>query len=787
MKLILYEGYKLLKNHILLFLIGFLFIANLVIFYGTEERTQEYHNISLHKQNFTEFYNYYKAMNPKQRTEEFTDIRTIYDASLQLDSGNKNAREKANKKYEKLLKKYHGKFPFAIDSTTIFFIDDFIQQWNYQKNYDSFLNEMEQRKENMLTLSIFNTKGSFSEKNITKTAADFKHLQGTSLSLDNVHGILCLCNYQMTDYFLIFLVFLFCVELFYRERESSIFLLIKTKENGTYSTILSKYAILCLSIFGIGLLFYGSCIYLSGIIYGYGDLHRPIQSLPSFRNCILSLSVGQYLVVSVGMKIVTLFFLAALFSILFLAFKNKGAIYLSCIGILGIEGFLYAMISEVTVFNYFKCINLFYFLNPKKMVGTYLNLNFFGHPVEKLDCFLFFTAIGLLLCGIGGCLLFCYQMQIKTDGMLSRFLLYLRTRFLKMKGTTSLFAHELFKYMIQNGAIVPLFLLLFWGISSIANAQLPYYASQDEAVYGSYMKTIEGPVTPKTDDFILKERVLLGDISALLGDKVFELSEEEFQEVYKNTETYGFLMDYKHGGFEMILRQYNNLYPRREKGETVYLVNEHAMKDFFQRPQQDITLLIGASLCLIYLVSGIICTDYKNNMHNLQCATKNGRFSLFFRKTILAFSSTIFVWMIFYLPKLICFFKNYGFKAMGGQIQDIPFSTSQGSLTIGLAISMVSILRLTLILFFSSVIFSTSVYIKNHMLTLIICAGAILLPCIAVYQHNSLRFCHLLLTRVDCIWFFILFFIVLIALSIILWILSMRRFVLPRKEDSLWN
>lgn len=712
MKIFGYEWYKIIKQKIfplfLLLLVG----IDCLYFIRQEMHTKDYQYVAMHKEEYQQFYDKYSEMEEGKREQEFS-----------------NAKDS-----------------LSTDDMTMYYMEDFTQQWNYQKNYKIFLDEMHIRMENMLKLSAFNGENSFSKKNIEKTTEDFSKAKKVNLELDNNHGLERLAENSLTDYFCIFLLFLLCIELFYRERESGIFLLVKTKENGRIITILSKFLVLFIGTAGIAGILYGSNLILCNKLYGYGSLNRPIQSMPSFRNCIHTLTVGQYLGGYLFIKILSLCLISAIFSMLFLLFRNKGAIYGSCLLLLGAEAGTYLWIPEVSILNYFKFINLFYFLNPQKVLGTYYNLNFFGQPVEKTLCYLIAIILVLPLLVVIGCIVFCVQMQCKEEGILAQAGFWIR-RHLKILsfGHTSLVLQEITKFLVQGKGIIPIALMLWIGVSSVTNAAEPYYGNMEDAVYGSYMKTLEGEVTEATINYINMEQARFGNYFPLLGEKMATMTEEELKEVTKEIEPYGSDMEYKSGGLRKLQKQYDKLTERMEKGEKVYLVNKKAMESLFKIPEEDIQTLMEALICMVFLLGILLTSEFRNGMYELQCTTSKGRGILYFWKSILAIFCVIFSFSVFYVPKLINFLRFYGTKGLGGAIQDIPFAKGKENMEIGKGIIGIFLFRLALLLLAAGVMLYLSVKLRNTIFTIIIGAGLSLIPCLAVYNKNNIRISHQLL------------------------------------------
>lgn len=752
-------------------------------FYVMEQKTYSYKQIVDYKKDYNQFHKLYDSMEDETREQAFQDIKYIYQVQGEIeDCKNREDLNEIDKKYpeyQSVFAQYKDKI--RISEQTLYYIKNMEEQLSYQATYDVFLNEMEQRKSNMLTFSIFGKEDSFSVHNIMKTTEDFSHLKGIELQYGASYGIEAITKFQIVDFCMILFLFLMCIVLFHREREKGLFLLVKTKEEGRGKTIVAKYIILFLAILIFGMLLYGTCLIQAGQWYGYGRLERPIQSISSFRNCRFFLTVKEYLGLYFLMKIGTFLWLGAIFSIIFLALKNITAIYAGCIGFLGVNVFGYVIISEMSIWNYFKCFNLFYFLNLHKMIGGYLNLNIFGKPMEKLTGYIGIVIIITMLAFLIGVFLFCKQIQMKKDGILSVVLGNIRSRFGKMKGNTSMLLQEAYKYFIQNKVIIPLLFLVLFSISSMLEKREPFYEKEKYAVYHSYMQTMEGEITADTLAYLKKERMASGDVGAIIENSKEELTAEKIQELTEEINKNIVFLEYKREGLELVTKQYSKLKPRIEKGEKVYFVNQYAYQDLFLNAKQDIWKLITAFLCLILMLSNLFPIDYKNGMIYLLQATQKGRKVLFVRKCILAVGTTFVVWGSVYIPDLVQFIKMYGIKAIGARVKDMPFATPYGNSTIEETIGMIMLLRLLCLFVAMMLIIAASVYLKNHILTLLGASGILLLPCFLIYKSHRLRLGAMLVKSANAIRNFSLCMLVLGILLVLLFIITLRNFVTTKR------
>lgn len=259
-----------------------------------------------------------------------------------------------------------------------------ISQLEYMESYHEFILSMDKRTENMLKSSLFNKEKSFALRNILKTQSDFEQMKTIKISIGNDVGVVTLSKFVYADILLIAFVFVLCYYIFSIEREQGLFKILKSTVNGRLPVILSKISILLLlTIVGFSVI-YGSVIFMTNRLLGFGDLSRYIQSISNFRDCSIVLTVGEYLLYFLLIKLMVILLVALILALFFQLSKSSALIYLLMLGFTCVEYLFYILIHPASVLNLLKFINILSFFDTYGMFRIYNNVNLFGFPYGRV-------------------------------------------------------------------------------------------------------------------------------------------------------------------------------------------------------------------------------------------------------------------------------------------------------------------------------------------------------------------------------------------------------------------
>lgn len=156
----------------------------------------------------------------------------IWNTDGQMTIGNDTDAKECYSKYINLLTQYKNTDPIEAQTELTAELTELtgadkvaatalIAQLNHINGYDDYLATIEANKDKLLNFSIFNSADSFTNRNINKTAEDFKVLSGITLLLDNDSSINAFMSFRLTDYFGVVLLAIVCIS-FLAERKKGL-------------------------------------------------------------------------------------------------------------------------------------------------------------------------------------------------------------------------------------------------------------------------------------------------------------------------------------------------------------------------------------------------------------------------------------------------------------------------------------------------------------------------------------------------------------------------------------
>lgn len=282
-------------------------------------------------------------------------------------------------------------------------------------NYPSYVKQIGQYEDTTANISIFQQGDAYARKNIQKTSEDFKKLKILpDVTLGPVEGLENAFGFIMTDLCLIIVLLMSVQQLIGKEKQSGMFLLLRTSEKGRSRIAVAKVVTLFVILAGMSFAFIIENLAIAKMQFGLGDLERSIQSLSSYQSCLIPLNWYEFFFLIVIAKTIVLFLIGLILVILSYLFQSTILIYGVFLLIYGGSLFLHQFIQDSSWIDFLKYINLFYFLKSDQVIGTYHNINLFGEPVEFLHIFFTIMGIGIIVLCILFFTCFCQKNYLKT-------------------------------------------------------------------------------------------------------------------------------------------------------------------------------------------------------------------------------------------------------------------------------------------------------------------------------------------------------------------------------------
>lgn len=788
MKLFIYELKKVLNKRIFLVVVALCLVINGFLLYSSQN-TEENNLRLTYSDEYGKMLDEYSSVPLDDAKKQIDNELLAYEISGRLESLAQADNEELIESYTYELEEYRksnseaykkavemsesGEESFWKNS----FLYDISQQIEYINSYPDFISEMYDRAKAQSASSIFGDENSFSYKNLYKTAEDYSGLKDTKLRLVNSDSLTATVKYGLTDFFVIAVVLLICIYLFGYEREKGLYLLIRCTKFGRLKTIIAKLAVLfALSAF-VSVLFISADFIVNTFLYGSTDLSVNVQSISEFRNCTLSVTAGQFLLLFVLAKIIGIFVISSLLALVFICFSSSAAMYLTGLGAVGAEYLLYSLIGQNSFLNLLKYINIFYILDGGEFFGSYLNLNIFSNAVTSVPIVLAVFGAVFVLCTVFSCVVFCKRNQQKKANVFSKLFEKIKSRFFRINGSTSVLKGEIFKFTVQNKmAVVLVLLVLFAVVSSCGTVHYPYSEVSD-ADYKAYMEYLEGDITSEKESYIIEQQEYFDGLRQRLDEiaENSELSESTKQAMSKSIEN---ILNSKGVAFERVSEQYNRLLELKESGVNARFIDENIYSTFVSSKTREWNDFVLLCLVLLIAVPYVFSVEYKNGMINLIRPTRNGKTKLFVRKISVLFMFTLLLFIAVYLPYLIRFVSTYGTNSFATPIVCI-FENLQSSSFSVMGAMLVNLLCSLLLAFaVVSIITALSIITESNMFTMVLSTVLIIIPCLAVYSAESVRIGWCIAN--NCVAALVVVCIISVAVAIVMMVISQLKFTKSR-------
>lgn len=268
----------------------------------------------------------------------------------------------------------------------------------YLNRYPVFLQTTVENGSRMGMLSMY--KKGFGSESLKKTTELYKALEGTQVSAGENRGIVLFIQYQLTDLFLLVFLFLIVME-FQAERKKGLVFLVRSTVGGRSKLYLQRMGILAFATVVGAVCFYGGNLIGVSFGFGFGDLSRSIQSLPEFMKCPYSVTIGEYLLRSMFLKMTGCFGVAVLFYALVGCLNALMAYLFSALLIVG-ELLAGLFIPPISSWNILRYVNLFTLIRCEEYYEDAIIINVFGKAWEALPVTLLLFGILFILVLLAG-------------------------------------------------------------------------------------------------------------------------------------------------------------------------------------------------------------------------------------------------------------------------------------------------------------------------------------------------------------------------------------------------
>lgn len=550
---------------------------------------------------------------------------------------------------------------------------------DYISSYPTFLKNIEENVSNMKLLQIYQKETSYVNRNLVRTLSDYQNLEGITLVAGENRGIVAFLSFHLTD-LLLLAVSIYLVLQFVAEQKKGLHYLVRSTAKGRFSLCCKRIGILIVSMIVITTLLYGSSLLVSWVHYGTTALSRPLQSVPEFMHCTLPITIGEYFIINLLLKITAGTLLSLLLYILLGMFRQMIA-FAIFIAIFVFEYLAYELFLPTGRFLLLKFINLYTLLRTEDFFTQYYNMNLFGHAVPSLQVI---ASLSILLLPI--LVVLCLIVHGK--------------RYLLMEVSRPLMIDRILKVISQHARQLPMFvwegrkiffnekgilffILIFYLAYSSAHSQqylypldgyeLKWYETYNAAIDESLMEQINAEYTKLS----VKLEKLYKNYSDF-QEELYRYSSSDSR--YKNikaaldkVEEKVHIYEMKVNSLAIVKSEAESGYAyHKATGKELYLIKPYSYQLLFvddeKTLQKSSTYIL---LAMITIFAGIIAYEKTTHMDQSLRAFKRGRNSLLFQKILWIFIISFLVAVPIHMLQVIKIQNLLGYHDMTVPVQSI--------------------------------------------------------------------------------------------------------------------
>lgn len=598
-------------------------------------------------------------------------------------------------------------------------------------NYPQYLQNISETAEKITSASIFSEPDSFSYKNIVKTPKAYEKLNNIELEFGASRGIKDATSFEVTDIIAVLLMIGVIVTLISRERELSQLELTRSTYNGRTHLVTSKLGVGFLAALISEICLYAVNLTVSGVMYGFGDLSRSIQSVYGFTGCNFDITILEYFVLFMLAKFAVYLMITAIIFLIAVIMKRSSGVYIGIVLIMGLENVLYNTIDNSSYLSLLRNLNAVAFLNTYTIFEKYRNFNLFSEPINYVPVFIAGTLFTIVLCSVLSVIIFGIQKKTMMKNRLS--FVAEKFRFVVAYRTSSIFIHECYKIFIGGKTL--LILIAFGAISLYTYTPIKEeFQSYNDVYYKQYIMQYEGEYTDK------KYEKILEDI------EYFSKLEREFTE--SDTSNIYSVMSYREklAPFEALheIQAHAEYLSTLENGEFLYDSGYKMLTGAHGTEISDLILALTAMIMIIMCTVYAYSVEYETGIYVMLKCSYKGRVQTFTAKFFAAFIIVTVIFGITYFPQLFGILKAYGTHDLSASAQCMEHLCGvTSSISVMEYLIILYILRFILFLLSVLFIFIVSGKTKSFIMSLAVSSTVLLVPIILAlldvpYMRNIL-------------------------------------------------
>lgn len=511
-------------------------------------------------------------------------------------------------------------------------------------------------------------------------------------------GIRMALETRVPDILLVLLGCLTAIYLFSQEKSSRMLPLIVSMPRGRKVLCSAKLCtgICCCLLFGSMIL--GIQLAAAEFYFGFGDLSRPLQTIPEYISSPYSLTVAQ-LIVLVSLLKIFCGIVSFLVCSLICTCCSKNVSYAFPTGMVAVSIGCDYLISEASVFQMLKYLNLSSFFRGTRLFGNYIHIHLgswmIPYSLVLPSMMLTISMISIILMVI----IWSIPIGKTQHPFLRQYLLYIPDKVMKVLATkrkkaNGLFFLESYKLIYTQKAYTILALTCI--VQFFIYQGFTISMDRTEYSFQQRLQSLSGEFSEEKYQRIADEYNQLNQIQEQI-DAYTNGSVSDSSETIRlsDLDYYHTLLRSKETVDRLMMRS-DMLKERTDNGDTAYYVLDtgYLLLCGIQKPGIRYQPLM-ISILLTLLLSGIFAIEYECGTESLLRTLPDGEEKLFHMKLRLCLLVFLVVFLLSWMPEIIYIIKNCTIKYLWIPAANIPvFQSFPEFITIGMMIMLVLVGRL---------------------------------------------------------------------------------------------
>lgn len=455
-----------------------------------------------------------------------------------------------------------------------------------------------------------------------------------------------------------------------------------------------------------------------------------IQTLSSFELCPFKITIGEYAIIRVILKSLTLLVFSLAVAAVTSLLRNHVLSYLVSIGIIALN-FVLSMVRYTEVESYFRCFNLNSFYNSKLIFSRYTAQDIFSHPINAVYVGVCLYAVLSLVFMVAVGVLWMNKSRVKKLRKVKQGRERTNQKKVHISPQRSLLFYELRKIILSPKTLV-FVLAVFVAYTYLTADAMTAPSDFNDSVLRYYMRYYAGEVTDEKLAEIDGLASELGKAVKEYNDKKTaydngELSYDEYtMYLAENSEVVS-----RYETLKLLMERTEYLRGVKDSGDTVpHFIYDTGLKKLFS---DEYAYLIFALIVAILSKSFPIEYESKSmsgGFVNILRATKYGRRKTFFVKYAAGILVAVALSAVSVAINTTVYLNEYGEGLfLSAPVVSMPvFLGDVSGLTIGEFIILSIAIRLAASAVLSVTVISVSYFLRQIIPTMSVIFTAAFLP-----------------------------------------------------------